>query len=346
MRVLVTGGAGFIGANLVHHWVREHPSDQVVVLDRLTYAGVHQSILDLEVSQRISFIRGDICDPATVDSVMRERPDLVLHLAAETHVDRSIADSSPFVRTNVLGTQVMLDVSRKRDVSRFHHVSTDEVFGSLPLSPKDTRFDLRSPYDPHSPYAASKAASDHLVRAYFSTYGLPVTISNCGNNYGPYQHPEKFIPNFITRLIDNRRVPLYGTGQNVRDWIFVDDHCRALDLIARQGTLGATYLVGAGVERSNREVTEGLLQLFGRGEESIVHVPDRLGHDLRYAIDPTFLARSLGWLPTVPFLEGLQRTVNWYRDHVDWWRPLLAPVGERPTGPPTEGTADASSASS
>jgi dTDP-glucose 4,6-dehydratase len=322
LRTVITGGAGFIGANLAHHWSREHPDDELVILDSLTYAGVRASLRTLEEARRIRFVLGDIADPQAVDLALHGA-ERVIHLAAESHVDRSIADPAPFLRTNVLGTQVLLEAARHHDVARFHHVSTDEVFGSLPLHEKNVRFEPDTPYAPRSPYAASKAASDHLVRAYFHTYGLAVTISNCGNNYGPFQHPEKFIPNFITRLIDGGRVPLYGNGENIRDWIHVEDHCRAIERITTGGRAGETYLVGAEQELSNNEVTRLLLKLFARDESAIEPVTDRPGHDLRYGIDPSFLQTSLGWKSEIRFSDGLARTVEWYRRHEDWWRPLL-----------------------
>ena len=322
MRVVITGGAGFIGANLVHYWRKAHPSDRIVVLDALTYAGVRNSIQDLIESKAIDFVLGDVADRVVAGDVLRNA-DLVVHLAAESHVDRSIAESAPFLHTNVIGTHALLELARKLDLPRFHHVSTDEVFGSLPLEPTSLRFDLTTPYNPRSPYAASKAASDHLVRAFYHTYGLSATISNCGNNYGPYQHPEKFIPNFITRLIQGRTVPLYGNGSNVRDWIHVEDHCGAIDLICRKGRVGETYLIGAGEELSNREVTLRLLRTFGRPESDIEFVRDRPGHDLRYSIDPSFLSSSLGWRPRISFGEGLPRTIEWYRQNEAWWKPLL-----------------------
>jgi dTDP-glucose 4,6-dehydratase len=325
MKVVITGGAGFIGSNLARYWAATHPDDELVILDALTYAGVRESIEDLLRSNKATLARADVCDREAVHAVL-DGASLVLHLAAETHVDRSIADPMPFVRTNVVGTQTLLEEARRLDLPRFHHVSTDEVFGSLPLEPRGQRFGLTTPYDPHSPYAASKAASDHLVRAYFATYGLAATLSNCGNNYGPYQHPEKLIPNFITRLLFGHKLPLYGDGANVRDWIHVEDHCRALDVISHRGAPGATYLVGADQERSNLEVTHALLRAFGKDDHAIERVSDRLGHDRRYAIDSSFLRESLGWSSLMSFDDGLVQTIQWYREHDAWWRPLLPPA--------------------
>ncbi|HZY69758.1 MAG TPA: dTDP-glucose 4,6-dehydratase [Thermoplasmata archaeon] len=324
MRILITGGAGFIGANLVRHWVEAHPDDEVVVLDALTYAGHRTSIRDLEESRKIEFIHGDIRVPADVRRAV-EGADVIAHLAAESHVDRSIADPAPFFSTNVLGTYTLLEASRTvADGVRFHHVSTDEVFGSLPLDDPSRRFTEATPYAPRSPYAASKAASDHLVRSYFHTYGLPATVSNCGNNYGPFQDPEKLIPLAIARLLQGGRVPLYGSGTNVRDWIHVSDHCRALDAIVRHGRAGATYLVGADGEMSNSEVVERLVHLLGRERSAIEHVADRPGHDARYAIDSRATRTALRWTPTVGFEEGLASTVRWYQEHRGWWEPILA----------------------
>ncbi|HEV2428629.1 MAG TPA: dTDP-glucose 4,6-dehydratase [Thermoplasmata archaeon] len=322
MRVVVTGGAGFIGGNLLYEWARTHPEDELVTIDALTYAGHLTTIRPLIDARRVAFVRADIADAPAMRGAL-EGADLLIHLAAESHVDRSIAAPAPFVRTNVVGTQVLLDAARENDVGRVHHVSTDEVFGSLPLSKDGAAFDETSRYDPRSPYAASKAGADHLVRAYHHTYGLPVTLSNGGNNYGPYQHPEKLIPRAVTRLLDGGRVPVYGAGLNVRDWIHVVDHCRALDLIAHRGTPGATYLVGARCERTNLEVLRAILQHLQLPEERLEHVADRPGHDLRYALDPGRLERELGWSPSIPFEEGIRATVDWYRANRAWWEPLL-----------------------
>lgn len=321
MRVLITGGAGFIGSNLAHYWVRTHPEDEVVVVDALTYAGRRESLQDLEGNPRFSFRHEDIGDAAAMEKTVAGA-DLVLNLAAESHNDRAIASPLPFVTTNVLGTAVLLEACRKTDVKRFHHVSTDEVYGSLDLD-DPARFTDSSPYRPRGPYSASKAGSDHLVRAWSETYGLPVTISNCGNNFGPYQFPEKLIPLAITRLIRNLRVPLYGDGKNVRDWIYVEDHCAAIDVISHRGKRGATYLVSAEQEMSNRSVIELLTRMFGRGSEAIEVVRDRPGHDRRYALNPALLKGELGWTARTNFREALARTVQWYKEHQDWWTPLV-----------------------
>jgi dTDP-glucose 4,6-dehydratase len=325
MRVVVTGGAGFIGSNLLHYWARQHPDDELVTLDLLTYAGHRSSIEDLERQGRLQFVLGSVADPGVADRTFRGA-DLVLHLAAESHVDRSIADPAPFLTTNVLGTYTVLESARRLDVPRVHVVGTDEVFGSLPLDEPRARFTSRTPYAPRNPYSASKAASDHLARSYHATYGLPVTLSNCGNNYGPYQHPEKLIPLAITRLLAGEKVPVYGDGKNVRDWIYVEDHCAALDAIYRLGKPGETYLLGAGEERSNLEVVRDLLRLMKAPPDRVRFVPDRPGHDRRYAIDARAAMKALGWRPAVRWEEGLSRTVDWYRSHRSWWEPLVPKV--------------------
>ena len=327
MRVVITGGAGFIGSNLVHYWTRQHPDDSVTVVDALTYAGRRASLDDLEGRRGFEFREADIADANAMREAVREA-ELVLNLAAETHNDRAIADPLPFAKTNVLGTMVLLEACRTADVGRFHHVSTDEVYGSLALD-DPSRFTENTPYRPRGPYSASKAASDHLVRAWHETYGLNATISNCGNNFGPYQHPEKLIPLAITRLIRGARVPIYGDGKNVRDWIYVEDHCSALDLIAHKGANGSTYLVSAENELSNRELITKLAAHFGKGTEVLESVTDRAGHDRRYALDPSKLRSELGWRPRFAFDDALGRTVAWYRENPSWWAPLLAAGGSR-----------------
>jgi len=317
MRLLVTGGAGFIGSNFVHHVLREHPEDEVIVLDALTYAGNLENLAEWEGNGRFRFVKGDIADPETVDPLVAEC-DAVVHFAAESHVDRSIMDPASFVRTNVLGTQVLLDAARRHGGKRFHHVSTDEVFGSL--APDDAPFSETTPYDPRSPYSASKAGSDHLVRAYFHTYDLPVTITNCSNNYGPYHFPEKLIPLAITHLLEGKNIPVYGDGKQVRDWLHVEDHCRAIDLVLRKGRIGETYCVGGNGERENIWITRTLLDILGFGEDRIEFVKDRPGHDRRYAIDFSKIRGELGWEPSVTPEEGLRQTVAWFRGHEEWWQ--------------------------
>jgi dTDP-glucose 4,6-dehydratase len=319
MKLLVTGGAGFIGSNFIHYWFKNYPADEIINLDLLTYAGNLDNLADIAASPNYRFVKGDITDAVLVDSLVKE-VDLIVHFAAESHVDRSIKDSAAFIRTNVEGTRVLLEAAKNNGLKRFHHISTDEVFGSL--APDAPKFNERTPYDPHSPYSASKAASDHLVRAYFHTYNLPITISNCSNNYGPYQYPEKLIPLFTTNLIEGRKLPVYGSGQNIRDWIFVDDHNYGVDLIIKYGRLGETYCLGGNSERTNQQITADILSLFGVGTEMIETVADRPGHDWRYAIDYSKAAAELGFKPRVPFGEGLRLTVDWYKTNEGWWKKL------------------------
>lgn len=316
MKLLVTGGCGFIGSNFIRHILRERPEDSLVNLDALTYAGNPENLADVADDPRYRFVKGSITDAAVVLSLVAEC-DAVVHFAAESHVDRSILDPGVFIETNVRGTYVLLEVARKHH-RRFHHVSTDEVFGSL--GPDDAPFSETTPYDPRSPYSASKAASDHLARAYFHTFGLPVTLSNCSNNYGPYHFPEKLIPLVITNLLEGKNVPVYGDGLQVRDWLYVEDHCRAIDLVLRQGTIGETYCIGGQSERDNLSIVRAIVEALGAGEERIEFVKDRPGHDRRYAIDFTKIRNVLGWAPTVTFEEGLARTVAWYREHESWWK--------------------------
>ena len=332
MKLLVTGGAGFIGSNYVYHVLNTHPEDEVVVLDKLTYAGNLDNLAPLTNHPRFRFVQGDICDRDLVMNLVKD-VDAVVHFAAESHVDRSIEDPTVFVQTNVIGTQTLLDACRKNGNKRFHHVSTDEVFGSLGAT---GMFTETTSYDPRSPYSASKAASDHLVRAAYHTHHLPVTISNCSNNYGPYHFPEKVIPLFITNLLEGKKVPLYGDGMNVRDWIHVEDHCRGVDLALRNGKIGETYLFGGRSERSNMELTQTILFEMGFGKEMIEPVKDRPGHDRRYAIDPSKAEQELGWSVQVPFLHGLRKTIAWYKANPEWWQKLknTSPVGagsSRPT---------------
>lgn len=317
MKVLVTGGAGFIGSNFIHYWLKNHPDDQIINLDVLTYAGHMESLRDIEGNPNYQFMKGDIADEEVVRQAM-EGVDTVVHFAAESHVDRSIKDPLEFVRTNVLGTAVLLNAALDTKVKRFHHVSTDEVFGQL--GSDDAPFNEETKYAPRTPYSASKAGSDHLVRAYFQTYGLPITISNCSNNFGPYQDPEKLIARFITNLLMDQKVPLMGQGENIRDWLYVLDHCKAIDLVLQKGEIGQTYCVG-GEEKSNLEVTKKILQLLEKDESFIEHVEHRLGHDFRYAIDHTKIA-TLGWQLEHSFDDWLEKTVQWYEENEWWWKPF------------------------
>jgi dTDP-glucose 4,6-dehydratase len=320
MRVLITGGAGFIGTNLTRYWADQHPKDELVVLDKLTYAGRSESLRDLIDSRRIRLVVGDITNSDLVGPLVRQS-DIVLHLAAESAVDRSIEGSRPFVTTNVLGTQTLLDAARKADVRRFHHVSTDEVFGSLDLGGTN-RFSPTSSYAPRNPYAATKAGSDHLVDSYFHTYGLNVTLSYCGNNYGPYQHPEKLIPRVITYALSGKKIPVYGQGRNVRDWIFVRDHCAALDRIVTNGRPGERYTIGADCQLENLEIVRRILKLVGVPDDRIEFVSDRAGHDARYALDASKIRSDLGWTPQVDIGQGLRETVDWYQGNRRWWESL------------------------
>ena len=321
MRLLVTGGAGFIGSNFIRYWLKNHQSDEIINLDKLTYAGHISSTKDFKDNPNYKFIEGDICDPKIVDNVVSE-VETIIHFAAETHVDRSIVGPQLFLQTNVIGTQVLLDAALKHGVKKFHHVSTDEVFGALELDPKE-KFSENTLYDPHSPYSASKAASDHLVRAYFHTYGLPITITNCSNNFGPYQDPEKFLPRAITNLIEGKEIPLYGDGKYIRDWLFVEDHVRAIEKVLEKGKVGETYLIGGLTDEVNHlEVTKKLLKIFNKDESSIKFVKDRVGHDRRYAVNWTKINRELGWKPLYGFDEWLTKTVDWYKANEWWWKQL------------------------
>ena len=332
MRLLVTGGAGFIGSNFVRFWVQRHPEDHVVALDALTYAGNRANLVDVE--ERISFVHGDVGDSELSERILEaEAIDTVVHFAAESHNSLAVLDPGLFFRTNVLGTQTLLEASRRRGVSRFHHISTCEVYGDLDLDSSEA-FHEQSPYRPRTPYNASKAGADHAVRAYFETYGLPVTITNCCNNYGPYQFPEKVIPLFSTHALDDQPLPLYASTKNRREWLHVDDHCRAVEAVLDRGRLGETYHVGSAVEASIEEIADQVLGVLGKPASLKTIVADRPGHDRRYLLDSSKLTDELGWQPEVPFVEGLTRTVEWYADHRAWWEPLRnrAPVAEAAWG--------------
>ncbi len=318
MRLLVTGGAGFIGSNFVHYWLDRHPDDHVVVLDLLTYAGDRRSLADVE--GRIVFAEGDIADLELCERLLQDI-DVVVNFAAESHNSLAVVDPGRFFRTNVLGTQSLLEASRRVGLQRFHHVSTCEVYGDLPLD-SDEVFTEDSPYRPRTPYNASKAGADHAVRAYHETYGLPITITNCANNYGPYQFPEKVIPVFVTNALDDVELPLYASTQNRREWLHVLDHCRAIELVLDQGRVGETYNVGSGVEKSIEEIADAVLQLTGKPESLKTIVPDRPGHDRRYLLDSSKLRRELGWKPDIEFEAGMRETVEWYAAQRAWWEPL------------------------
>lgn len=321
MKLLITGGAGFIGSNFILYWMKNHPEDQIVNLDKLTYAGNLENLKNVDKKPNYSFIQGDICNAELVEKAMKG-VDIIVHFAAESHVDRSIMEPGNFIRTNVVGTQVLLDSALRNNIKKFHHVSTDEVFGSLSLD-NSKKFDENTPYSPHSPYSASKASSDHLVRAYFDTFSLPITISNCSNNYGPFQFPEKVIPLAITNLLENRKIPIYGDGLYVRDWLYVEDHCRAIDLILHKGKTGETYCIGGlNADISNLEVVKKILKILNKNEEMIDFVKDRPGHDRRYAIDWSKIKNELGWQPMRTFDEWLEKTIIWYKENESWWRDI------------------------
>ncbi len=328
MRLLVTGGAGFIGSNFVRHWLERHPDDTVVVYDLLTYAGDRRSLEDLE--DRIVFVHGDICDPELALATLRdERIETVVNFAAESHNSLAVVDPVRFFRTNVLGTQTLLDAARHTGVDRFHHVSTCEVYGDLALD-SDEAFTEETPYRPRTPYNASKAAADHAVRAYSETFGLPVTITNCSNNYGPYQFPEKVIPLFVTNAIDDQSLPMYASTQNRREWLHVLDHCAAIELVLERGREGETYNVGSGVEKSIEEIADAVLAILEKPQDLKTIVPDRPGHDRRYLLDSRKIRQELGWVPEREFEGGLEETIRWYEAHREWWEPLRerAPVEE------------------
>ncbi len=323
MILLVTGGAGFIGGNFIHYMLKKHSEDSIVCIDALTYAGNMETLADVLHDPRLKFIKGDITDRALVYGVFEsEHPDVVVNFAAESHVDRSIENPAIFLQTNVMGTQVMLDASRKYGVTRYHQVSTDEVYGDLPLDRPDLFFMEDTPLHTSSPYSASKASADLLTLAYHRTYGLPVTVSRCSNNYGPYQFPEKLIPLMIANALNGKPLPVYGDGKNVRDWLYVDDHCAAIDLILRKGRVGEIYNIGGHNEKSNLEVVQLIIKALNQGE--IKFVRDRAGHDRRYAIDPAKIHGELGWLPETRFEDGIQSTIRWYLENRPWWEHIVS----------------------
>jgi dTDP-glucose 4,6-dehydratase len=318
MKLLVTGGAGFIGSNFIRHMLVTHPDYTLVNLDFLTYAGNLNNLRDCDTSHRYTFVKGDICNTTLVNDVMeRYGIDTVVHFAAESHVDRSIADASVFVKTNILGTYTLLEAARDHAINRFIHISTDEVYGSI----KEGSFSETDILTPSSPYSSSKAGSDLLALSYFTTYHLPVIVTRCTNNYGPYQHPEKLIPLFVTNLIDGKKVPVYGTGKNIRDWIHVNDHCRAIDLLLVRGNYGEIYNIGGENEKTNLEITENILTILKKNDSLVEYVKDRPGHDFRYSLDCSKI-RALGWKPSRSFEEGLRDTVTWYVRNEWWWRSL------------------------
>ena len=325
MTIIVTGGAGFIGSNFIFYMFRAHPGWRVVCLDKLTYAGNLSTLEPVMGRADFRFVRADICDREAVDGLFaEEKPDIVVNFAAESHVDRSIEDPEIFLQTNILGAQVLMDACRKYGVQRFHQVSTDEVYGDLPLDRPDLFFTEETPLHTSSPYSASKAAADLLVMAYHRTYGLPATISRCSNNYGPYQFPEKLIPLMIANALNDKPLPVYGEGLNVRDWLYVEDHCRAIDLILRSGRVGEIYNIGGHNEMCNIDIVRLICRELGKPESLITHVTDRKGHDMRYAIDPTKIHAELGWLPETRFEDGIQKTIDWYLDNRKWWETIIS----------------------
>ena len=321
----MTGGAGFIGGNFVHYMLQEHPGDQIICLDKLTYAGNLSTLADVMDHPNFQFVKMDICDRDSVYGLFeKEKPDVVINFAAESHVDRSIENPEIFLQTNIIGTSVLMDACRKYGIQRYHQVSTDEVYGDLPLDRPDLFFTEETPIHTSSPYSSSKAGADLLVMAYYRTYGLPVTISRCSNNYGPYHFPEKLIPLMIINALHDRPLPIYGDGLNVRDWLYVEDHCRAIDLIIRKGKVGEVYNVGGHNEMRNIDIVKLICQELGKPESLITHVTDRKGHDRRYAIDPEKIHRELGWLPETKFADGIKKTIQWYLTHQKWWEDIIS----------------------
>lgn len=325
MNIIVTGGAGFIGSNFVFHMLHSHPEYRIVCLDKLTYAGNLSTLEPVMTNGNFRFVKADICDRAAVYQLFEEEhPDMVVNFAAESHVDRSIENPGIFLETNIMGTAVLMDACRKYGITRYHQVSTDEVYGDLPLDRPDLFFTENTPIHTSSPYSSSKASADLLVLAYHRTYGLPVTISRCSNNYGPYHFPEKLIPLMIINALHDKPLPVYGDGLNVRDWLYVEDHCRAIDLILHKGTVGEVYNVGGHNEMKNIDIVKLICRTLGKPESLIQFVTDRKGHDRRYAIDPTKIHRELGWLPETQFADGIQKTIQWYVNHEDWWQPIVS----------------------
>lgn len=323
--VIVTGGAGFIGSNFIFYMLKKYPEYRIICLDKLTYAGNLSTLKSVTGNPNFKFVKGDICDRKEVFELFEEeKPDIVVNFAAESHVDRSIDNPGVFLKTNIMGTATLMDACRKYGIERYHQVSTDEVYGDLPLDRPDLFFTEETPIHTSSPYSASKASADLLVQAYGRTYGLPITISRCSNNYGPYHFPEKLIPLMIVNALADKPLPVYGKGLNVRDWLYVEDHCKAIDLIIHKGRVGEVYNIGGHNEKTNIYIVKKLLELLGKPESLITYVTDRKGHDLRYAIDPTKIHTELGWLPETKFDDGIVKTVNWYLENQDWWKNIIS----------------------
>lgn len=324
MTTIVTGGAGFIGSNFIFYMLKKHPEERIICVDKLTYAGNLSTLASVMDDPNFRFVKADICDESAIDQLfVEEHPDVVVNFAAESHVDRSIKDPNIFLQTNIMGTANLMNVARKYGVQRFHQVSTDEVYGDLPLDRPDLFFTEETPIHTSSPYSSSKAAADLLVLAYHRTYDLPVTISRCSNNYGPYQFPEKLIPLMFIDVTENKPLPVYGEGLNVRDWLYVEDHCQAIDLILQNGRVGEVYNIGGHNEMRNIDIVKIICQTLGKPESLIEHVTDRKGHDRRYAIDPTKIHNELGWLPETNFKDGMAETLKWYQDNQDWWQQII-----------------------
>ncbi|WP_444314047.1 dTDP-glucose 4,6-dehydratase [Megamonas funiformis] len=325
MKILVTGGAGFIGSNFIYYELDNYPEDEIICLDKLTYAGNLETLEIAMKNPKFKFVKGDIADRKFVyDLFEKEKPDIIVNFAAESHVDRSIENPEIFLQTNVIGTSVLMDACRKYGIKRYHQVSTDEVYGDLPLDRPDLFFTETTPLHTSSPYSASKASADLLVQAYHRTYNLPTTISRCSNNYGPYHFPEKLIPLMIANALNNKKLPVYGKGENVRDWLYVEDHCSAIDLIIRKGKVGEVYNIGGHNEKTNLEVVKTIIRELGKSEDLIEFVTDRPGHDRRYAIDPTKIHNELGWLPATKFDDGIKKTIDWYLTHKSWWEKIIS----------------------
>ena len=325
MNIIVTGGAGFIGSNFIFHMLKKYPDYRIICLDKLTYAGNLSTLEPVMDNPNFRFVKADICDRAAVNKLFKEEnPDIVVNFAAESHVDRSIEDPGIFLQTNIMGTATLMDACRKYGIKRYHQVSTDEVYGDLPLDRPDLFFTEETPIHTSSPYSSSKAGADLLVMAYNRTYSLPVTISRCSNNYGPYHFPEKLIPLMIANALADKPLPVYGTGENVRDWLYVEDHCRAIDMILENGKVGEVYNIGGHNERSNLDVVKTILKQLGKPESLITFVGDRKGHDLRYAIDPSKIHGELGWLPETKFDDGIRQTIDWYLNNESWWKNIIS----------------------
>ena len=325
MTIIVTGGAGFIGSNFIFHMLEVYPEYRIICLDKLTYAGNLSTLEKVKDNKNFRFVKADICDRQAVYKLFEEEnPDIVVNFAAESHVDRSIETPEIFLQTNIIGTAVLMDACRKYGIKRYHQVSTDEVYGDLPLDRPDLFFTENTPLHTSSPYSSSKASADLLVLSYFRTFGLPVTISRCSNNYGPYHFPEKLIPLMVINALANKPLPVYGEGLNVRDWLYVEDHCRAIDLIIHNGRVGEVYNVGGHNEMSNIDIVKIICKELNKPESLITFVADRKGHDMRYAIDPTFIHDKLGWLPETKFADGIQKTIEWYLSHKEWWQEIIS----------------------